>query len=155
MKKILSKLCKMKKSKKLDNVAAINTDYRDANQVQKPIKFRVKDMSGKQVLITHDDVEPELLSSEVVQNLSEGYGINVGPFINGVAEVSWKLKPYKYYEIDYGVPGWERDCIAYAMIDENGKFLEKFQYTDYYGLKRMRARAEKMILERRTKIDNK
>ena len=88
------------------------------------------------IVITTENVEPELLSSEVVQNINEGYGISVGPLINGVAELSWKLKPCKYYEIDYGVPGWERDCIAYAMIDKDDKFLEKFQYTDYFGLKK-------------------
>lgn len=62
--------------------------------------------------------------------------------------MSWGLKPYKYYEIDYGVPGWERDCIAYAIVDEKGKFLEKFQYTSYHGLKAMRERAEKIVASR-------
>lgn len=103
------------------------------------------------VVITHEDVEQNLLSSEVVRNLDEGLGIKIGPFINGVAEVSWRLKPYEYYEIDYGVPGWGHDCIAYAMIDANGKFLEKFQYTDYHGLKEMRERAEKMVSETNSK----
>ena len=145
MKRILSKLRQKIKSKKSDDVAVTDTENHDTNKSQTLTQFRVIDMGAKRLVITHDDVEPELLSSEVVQNLSEGYGISVGPFINGVAEVSWKLKPYKYSEIDYCVPGWERDCIAYAMVDANGNFLEKFQYTDYYGLKRMRARAEKMI----------
>ena len=40
------------------------------------------------ILITTENVEPELLSSEVVQNINEGCGISVGPLINGVAELS-------------------------------------------------------------------
>lgn len=153
MKKILSKLRKMFKPKKTDNTEVVETESLDTEKAQTLTHFRVIDMGAKRLVITHDDVEPDLLANEVVRNLSEGYGISVGPFINGVAEVSWKLKPYKYYEIDYGVPGWERDCIAYAIIDENGEFLEKFRYTDYYGLKKMREKAEKMVSERKPKID--
>lgn len=145
MKKILKRLRKMMETKKSCRVEEAKAESTDANQTPKEIQFRVIEKDGMRIVITHDVVEPELLSSEVVQNLSEGYGIRVGPFINGVAEVSWKLKPYKYYEIDYGVPGWEHDCIAYAMIDRNGKFLEKFQYTDYDGLKRMRENAERFV----------
>lgn len=142
---MLKKLRKMIKSKKLGNTKDTEVESVDTDKTQKVIRFREIDKNGMRIVITTEDVEPELLSNEVVQNLSEGYGICIGPFTNGVAEVSWKLKPYKYYEIDYGVPGWERDCIAYAMIDENGKFLEKFQYTDYYGLKKMRERSEKIV----------
>lgn len=145
MKKILKKLRKMIRSNKLEYRTDVKAESAETDNTQKVIRFLEIDRNGMRIVITSEDVEPELLSCEVVQNLSEGYGISVGPFINGVAEVSWKLKPYKYYEIDYSVPGWERNCIAYAMVDENGKFLEKFQYTDYYGLKKMRERAERMV----------
>lgn len=148
MKKILAKLRMMIKSNKADNPGDGKAENLDASEIRTDNQRRVIEKEGRQIVITHDDVEPSLLSSDVVRNLSEGYGISVGPIINGVAEVSWELKPYKYYEIDYGVPGWERDCIAYAMIDNNGKFLEKFQYTDYYGLRKMRENAEKIVAER-------
>lgn len=143
----------MIESNKMDNTAVIETENHKTNNTQTLTKFRVIDMNGKELVITLDDVESALLSNEVVQNLSEGYGIYVGPLINGVSEVCWKLKPYRYSEIDYGVPGWEHDCIAYAMVDKNGKFLEKFQFTDYYGLKRMRAKAEKIASETNPKPD--
>lgn len=127
MKKMLKKVGKMMKAKNVESIIVAT--------------------GGRRIVISHDDVEDELLSSDVVRNLSKGCGINVGPFINGVAEFSWKLKPYKYSEPNYGVPDWERECIADAMIDANGKFLEKFQYTDYYGLKYMRGRAERLVAE--------
>lgn len=143
MKKLLSKLIKTIKSGGIDAPEGSQSKTLDEAQFAPKANPLVIDKNGLQIIITHDNVEPELLSSEVVRILDKGFGIEVGPFINGVAEVSWKLKPYKYYEIDYGVPGWEHDCIAYAMINETGKFLEKFQFTDYYGLKALRTKAEK------------
>lgn len=145
MRRILKTLDKMLKFRKINTTTDERTEGPDALGSHAEARSLIIDVKGGQLVITHEDVEPNLLSSEVVRNLSEGYGISVEPFINGVAEVSWKLKPYRYYEIDYGVPGWERDCIAYAMVDENGKFLEKFQYTDYYGLKKLRENAEKRV----------
>lgn len=67
---------------------------------------------GMVVRVTHNDVEPVLMDSPIVKNLEEGYGTSIGVFKNGVAEVSWKLKPYRYSELDYGIPDWEHDCIA-------------------------------------------
>lgn len=145
MKKILSKLRKMIKCSRNDASENVKSHMPDGPDIKSQPDKLVIDANGLQIVITHADVDHGLLSNEAVRNLNKGFGINIGPFINGVAEVSWKLKPYKFYEIDYGVPDWERDCIAYAMIDEKGKFLEKFQYTDYYGLKRMRGKAEKIV----------
>lgn len=148
MKNILTKFRSLIKSRKENSTTDMKIEKTNPATINTEIKPIIVNNNGMHIVITHEVVEPYLLDSEVVQNLSDGLGISIDPFINGVAEISWKLKPYKYYEIDYGVPGWERDCIAYAMIDEDGEFLEKFQYTDYYGLRKMREKAEKMVRER-------
>ncbi len=104
--------------------------------------------------ITTDDIEWETLKGmpEEAQNCARGLSFHFPSFIrgfkNGVAEVSWQLKPDGRYNMDddgFGMTD-DEEIEIYGFIDQNAKVVVKFRYVnDYSELDAMRKEAEEIV----------